>query len=82
MQPVLLVEGLAKEFFLHEQRKTIPSCSNVCLESRQGKLTAIVGPTGAGKSSVLKCIYRTYLPSAGRIMFRDRSGQSTDLAPC
>jgi alpha-D-ribose 1-methylphosphonate 5-triphosphate synthase subunit PhnL len=80
MQPVLIVEGLAKEFFLHEQRETIPSCSNVYLESREGKLTAIVGPTGAGKSSVLKCIYRTYLPSTGRIMFRDKAGQSMDLA--
>ncbi|MBE0504676.1 MAG: phosphonate C-P lyase system protein PhnL [Desulfuromonadales bacterium] len=80
MQPVLIVEGLAKEFFLHEQRETIPSCSNVTLESREGKLTAIVGPTGAGKSSVLKCIYRTYQPSTGRIIFRDQAGQWLDLA--
>jgi alpha-D-ribose 1-methylphosphonate 5-triphosphate synthase subunit PhnL len=80
MHPVLKVEGLAKEFFLHEQRESIPSCSNVCLESREGKLTALVGPTGAGKSSVLKCIYRTYLPSSGRIMFYDKAGQRMDLA--
>jgi alpha-D-ribose 1-methylphosphonate 5-triphosphate synthase subunit PhnL len=80
MQPVLKVEGLAKGFFLHEQREYIPSCSDVYLESREGKLTALVGPTGAGKSSVLKCIYRTYLPSTGRILFRDKAGHVMDLA--
>jgi alpha-D-ribose 1-methylphosphonate 5-triphosphate synthase subunit PhnL len=80
MQPVLSVEGLAKAFFLHEQRATIPSCSQVSLTCWAGKLTAIVGPTGSGKSSVLKCIYRTYLPSAGQILFREPDGKVTDLA--
>jgi alpha-D-ribose 1-methylphosphonate 5-triphosphate synthase subunit PhnL len=79
MQPVLSVEGLAKAFFLHEQRATIPSCSGVSLTCWAGKLTAIVGPTGSGKSSVLKCIYRTYLPSAGQILFREPDGKVTDL---
>jgi len=79
MQPVLSVEGLAKAFFLHEQRATIPSCSGVSLTCWAGKLTAIVGPTGSGKSSVLKCIYRTYRPSAGQILFREPDGKVTDL---
>jgi len=77
---VLSVEGLAKAFCLHEQRATIPSCSQVSLTCWAGKLTAIVGPTGSGKSSVLKCIYRTYLPSAGQILFREPDGKVTDLA--
>jgi alpha-D-ribose 1-methylphosphonate 5-triphosphate synthase subunit PhnL len=77
---VLSVEGLAKAFCLHEQRATIPSCSQVSLTCWAGKLTAIVGPTGSGKSSVLKCIYRTYLPSAGQILFREPDGKITDLA--
>ena len=80
MQPILMVQGLAKNFMLHEQGKRIPSCSEVFLDVWAGRLTALVGPTGAGKSSVLKCIYRTYLPSAGRILYRDQAGHVLDLA--
>ena len=80
MHPILKVEGLTKHFQLHDQGKLIPSCADVGLEVHGGQLTALVGPTGAGKSSVLKCIYRTYLPSSGRMLFRDESGHTLDLA--
>lgn len=40
----------------------------------------MVGPTGAGKSTVLKGVYRTYPPSAGRIRYRTRQGAEEDLA--
>lgn len=81
MNPVILqVEGYAKHFYLHEQRKRIPSAYNISFTVRAGCLTALIGPTGAGKSSVLKGIYRTYLPSAGRILYRDARGRALDLA--
>lgn len=78
--PVLQVEGYSKHFALHEQGKLIPSTHNVSFSVHAGQLTALVGPTGAGKSSVLKGIYRTYLPSAGRILYRDARGRVLDLA--
>lgn len=78
--PILQVEGYAKDFQLHEQNKLIPSSHNVSFSVRTGELTALIGPTGAGKSSVLKGIYRTYLPSAGRILYRDAMGHELDLA--
>lgn len=80
MNPILEIDGLGKHFQLHDQGKLIPSCANVGLEVHGGQLTALVGPTGAGKSSVLKCVYRTYLPSAGRMIYRDAAGHATDLA--
>ncbi|MBI5419999.1 MAG: phosphonate C-P lyase system protein PhnL [Deltaproteobacteria bacterium] len=80
MEPILRVDGLSKHFQLHEQQKLIPSCINVSLEVYSGQLTALIGPTGAGKSSVLKCVYRTYLPSSGRILFFDAKGREIDLA--
>lgn len=80
MQPILKVEGLSKHFELHDQHKLIPSCSQVSFEAHSGALTALIGPTGAGKSSVLKSIFRTYLPSSGRILYRDGEGHVTDLA--
>lgn len=78
--PILKISGFGKHFTLHEQGKRIPSSHNVNLEVYPGELTALIGPTGAGKSSVLKGIYRTYLPSAGEILYRDRDGQEIDLA--
>ena len=78
--PILQVEGYGKHFQLHEQNKLIPSSHDVSLTVHAGRLTALVGPTGAGKSSVLKGIYRTYLPSAGRILYRDALGREQDLA--
>lgn len=78
--PILQVEGYGKHFALHEQNKLIPSAHNVSFTVRAGELTALIGPTGAGKSSVLKGIYRTYLPSAGRILYRDAMGHELDLA--
>lgn len=80
MQPTLKISGFGKHFTLHEQGKTIPSSHNVDLEVYAGELTALIGPTGAGKSSVLKGIYRTYLPSEGKILYRDRQGEEIDLA--
>lgn len=41
---------------------------------------ALTGPTGSGKTSVLKCIYRTYLPTSGRILYGDKDGKVIDLA--
>lgn len=79
-QAILRIDNLSKQFQMHEQNKLIPSCANVSLEVHAGELTALVGPTGAGKSSVLKSIYRTYLPTTGRILYKDSLGTVTDLA--
>lgn len=80
MNAILTIENYAKTFRLHERNKLIPSASQVNLSVYPGKLTALIGPTGAGKSSVLKGVYRTYLPSAGCILYRTASGEVVDLA--
>ena len=78
--PVLRVKNYCKQFALHEQHKIIPSSSNVNLNVYRGRLTALMGPTGAGKSTVLKGIYRTYLPSSGRLLYQTEAGEEIDLA--
>ena len=79
-QPLLQVIELEKRFYLHEQKKHIPSAAGVHLQVYSGKLTALIGPTGCGKSSVLKSIYRTYIPSRGRILYRSARDELLDLA--
>ena len=80
MHTILRVEQLTKHFMLHGQGTRVPSCDNVTLDVNAGQLTALTGPTGAGKSSVLKCIYRTYLPSAGRLLYFGADRTEVDLA--
>lgn len=77
---VLKVEAFSKHFVLHEQAMTIPSATQVDLDVYEQSLTALVGPTGAGKSSVLKGIYRSYLASSGKILYRTAQGDVIDLA--
>ncbi|MCC5668872.1 phosphonate C-P lyase system protein PhnL [Nostoc sp. CHAB 5784] len=77
---ILRTEGLSKSFILHEQQKHIPSAQNVSLEVKAGKLTALTGASGTGKSSFLKCIYRTYLPTEGAIYYHTDDGEWLDLA--
>lgn len=79
VEPILRVENFSKHFVLHEQNKVIPSSYDVNLKVYPGKLTALIGPTGAGKSTVLNGIYRTYLASSGRILYRTAAGHEVDL---
>ena len=78
--PLLDVHGLGKRFYVFEQDKHIPSAADVHLRVESGRMTSLLGPTGSGKSTVLKCIYRTYLPTEGCIMFRTAGGERVDLA--
>jgi alpha-D-ribose 1-methylphosphonate 5-triphosphate synthase subunit PhnL len=79
-KPLLRVQGYSKQFSLYEQSSIIPSSHDVDLEVYPNSLTALVGPTGAGKSSVLKGIYRTYLPTTGRLIYTTAAGEEMDLA--
>jgi alpha-D-ribose 1-methylphosphonate 5-triphosphate synthase subunit PhnL len=60
--------------------KKIPSFGNVSFEVGKSSLLAITGPSGSGKSSLLKCVYRTYLPTSGEIRYVKRDGESVNLS--
>jgi alpha-D-ribose 1-methylphosphonate 5-triphosphate synthase subunit PhnL len=78
--PLLAVRGLMKTFRLHTLGGVeICGCDNVSFELHTGQFLALTGPSGSGKSSVLKCIYRTYLPTSGEIRYRTGDGSEVDL---
>ena len=78
---MLQVKNLAKSFTMHVRGGVvISSFTEVSFETRAGTLLALTGPSGIGKSSLLKCIYRTYLPSEGEIFYTAKNGQIIDIA--
>lgn len=78
---VISVRGLTKNFTMHIRGGLIiPGFADVCFQAQAGALLAVSGPSGTGKSSLLKCIYRTYIPSAGQILYTLADGTCIDLA--
>ena len=73
MAAALKIEKLCKEFTLHQQGGVrIPVLDNVSLEVNKGEAVAVTGPSGRGKSSLLKLIYGSYKATSGMIrVFHD-----------
>jgi alpha-D-ribose 1-methylphosphonate 5-triphosphate synthase subunit PhnL len=78
---MLIVKNLRKTFSLHMLGgKRIEGFSDVSFQAAPGKAVVLSAPSGGGKSSVLKCIYRTYFPDAGVIRYHSPSLGIVDLA--
>ncbi|WP_119274616.1 phosphonate C-P lyase system protein PhnL [Taklimakanibacter deserti] len=71
MSLVLKISHLAKQFRLHLQGGArIPVFDDLALELQAGEALAVTGPSGKGKSSLLKLIYGTYKAGEGEILVR------------
>lgn len=79
--PHLSVRDLRKEFILHVlSGKRVLGFEGISFDAPAGSFTGIAGASGSGKSSLLKCIYRTYLVDDGRLVYRAAGGDQIDLA--
>ena len=63
--------------FQYEEGK--PVLTDFTLEIKQGETVAIVGPTGAGKSTLVNLLCRFYEPSAGTVRFGGRDYRTMTL---
>lgn len=78
--PVLTVSGLEKHFVLYNvDGRRVEALRGVDLVVHAGEHVALAGSSGAGKSSLLKCIHRTYIPSAGSVILRRSDGTEVEL---
>ncbi|MFC3087743.1 ABC transporter ATP-binding protein [Tabrizicola soli] len=66
------VDGLHKSFGAHEVLK------GVSLTAREGDVVAIIGGSGSGKSTMLRCINFLETPSSGRITI---AGETVAMRP-
>lgn len=79
-RPLLHVERLSKAFTIHQLDRRIEGCRDVSFTVQPGEFVGITGRSGSGKSTVLKLIYRTYVPQLGRILYDSARYGPIDLA--
>lgn len=78
---ILKVNKLAKSFTVYTLGgKKIEGFPEISFEVPHGESIALSGPSGSGKSSVLKCIHRTYLPTSGKIQYESCTFGSINIA--
>lgn len=64
--------GLSKLFTLHNQGGiTLPVLRDVSFDAARGECLVLAGPSGTGKSTLLRCLYGNYLATSGSIRVRD-----------
>ncbi|HEY2254286.1 MAG TPA: phosphonate C-P lyase system protein PhnL [Variovorax sp.] len=69
---VLEMKKVSKRFTLHHQcGAELPVLDDVNLSVRGGECVVLDGPSGMGKSTLLKLIYANYRASAGSIVLQD-----------
>jgi len=79
-KPAIALHGVAKTFTMHLQGGArLPAVANVSLRVDFGECVVLHGPSGSGKSSILKIIYGAYRCDAGRVAVREGAVE-TDVA--
>ena len=61
---MLSIRGLSKAY-----RAGQPVLRDIALDIGATGLTAIIGPSGTGKSTLIRCINQLVQPTAGQILF-------------
>ena len=80
---LLVVEDLVKTFartrgaVLRRATGVVPAVDGVSFSLAAGQTLGLVGESGAGKSTVARCVLRLVEPTAGRIVF-----DGEDLRAC
>jgi alpha-D-ribose 1-methylphosphonate 5-triphosphate synthase subunit PhnL len=78
---LLSLRNVSKSITLHVLGgKVVEPFQDVSFDVEEGELVAVVGASGSGKSSLVKAVHRTYLASAGRILYTRADGATVDLA--
>ena len=78
--PVLTLQGVSKRFTLHHQHAAeLRVLDQVDLDLHAGECLVLDGPSGMGKSTLLKLVYANYRASSGTITLRREDGDTLDI---
>ncbi|HEX2601670.1 MAG TPA: ABC transporter ATP-binding protein [Gemmatimonadaceae bacterium] len=64
--------------FMH-QSATTPALSDISFDVGRGETIAFVGPSGAGKTTLVKLLVGLYVPRKGEILYNGVAGRDVDL---
>ena len=64
----LAIRGLVKAYVRGK-----PVLNGITLDIASNGITAIIGPSGTGKSTLIRCINRLVEPTSGEIIFEERN---------
>jgi ATP-binding cassette subfamily B protein len=80
-QPLKTMQGYVRfeNVSFNYLHTTAPALRHVTLEARPGEVIALLGPTGAGKSTLVNLIARFYDVSDGRVTIDDVDVRDIDL---
>jgi alpha-D-ribose 1-methylphosphonate 5-triphosphate synthase subunit PhnL len=79
VNPILEINNISKSFDIHALERHIDACTNVNITVNPGEFVGITGKSGSGKSTILKLVYRTYLPQEGSIMYDSEAFGLVDM---
>lgn len=78
--PLLSLQGVSKRFVLHNQNAAeLSVLDQVDLSIEAGECIVLDGPSGMGKSTLLKLIYANYRVSGGRILVQRPDKPQVDI---
>jgi ATP-binding cassette subfamily B protein len=82
LAPVPLTDIEELEFanvgFMHQTAST-PALTDISFDVKRGETIAFVGPSGAGKTTLVKLLVGLYLPREGQILYNGVPGTDVDL---
>ena len=76
---LLDVTNYSKRFHIYHLGREIPVFEDLTFTLDEGQFLLVSGPNGVGKSTLLRCLYRSYLPSGGQAIYYSLHGE-IDLA--
>lgn len=72
--PLLNVVDYTKYFFIHHLGRNIPVFQDLSFDLHKGQFLLVSGANGIGKSTLLRCLYRSYLPTYGQAIYHSEYG--------
>jgi ATP-binding cassette, subfamily B, bacterial len=74
----LLTLAFERVTFQHPSASS-PAVSDISFQMARGETVAFVGPSGAGKTTLVKLLVGLYQPQSGQILYNGITGQKIDL---
>lgn len=78
--PLLDVRHLSKRFYVDHLNRQINTFEDVSFTLEPGQFLMVTGRNGMGKSTLLRCLYRTYIPTSGHAYYAHDAERIIDLA--